>query len=292
MSGSTSTSDPLICLPANIALGSISRFERPLADIRPLIHSPFVSFDTIIKNGTRLWSLGSFDDFTSDLASSTVPQFVFMSPNMLNDGHNTTLDYAASWAHTFLKPLLDGTNKGLDDGRTLIHLTYDEADDYSQPNKIASLLLGSAVPAALRGTEDDTFYTHYSILASVEHNWALPNLGRYDVGANIWKFQAEASGYENPGDPDTLAGVNSSLSYPGFLNSQPGKYLPVPPPNLKLVGAGGQGVLNQVFNKWRAAAGDASPYDGIGEPFDGGEWLPEYAPQESNVQGAAATGAR
>lgn len=223
-----------------------------------------------------------------------MPQFVFMSPNMLNDGHNTTLTYATSWAHTFLKPLLEGKTgtggaAGLADGRTLIHLTYDEADNYTQPNKIASLLLGSAVPAELKGTEDDTFYTHYSILASVEHNWGLPNLGRYDVGANVWRFQAEAAGYENAGDPDTLAGVNSSASYPGFLNSQPGKYLPVPPPNLKLVGAGGQGVLDQVRNKWRAAAADPSPYDGVGEPFDGGEWLPEYAPQEPNVARAGPT---
>lgn len=252
-------------------------------------NSPFVSFDSIIHNGTRLWSLGSFDDFNDDLAASTIPQFAFMSPNMLNDGHNTTLTYAASWAHTFLKPLLDGTAPGLsgDGQRTLIHLTYDEADTYSQPNKIASLLLGSAVPAALRGTEDDTFYTHYSILASAEHNWGLPNLGRYDVGANVWKFQAEASGYTgNPGDPDTLAGINSSLSYPGFLNSQPEKWAPIPPPNVKLVGASGLGVAGVVANQWRLAGAEPSPYDGVGEPFDGGEYLPEYVPQASNVEGA------
>lgn len=246
--------------------------------------SPYVSFDSITHNGSRLWSLGSFDDFTRDLAASEIPQFVFMSPNMLNDGHNTTLSYATAWAHSFLQPLL--TDTVFSDGKTLILLTYDESEDYAQPNKIASLLLGNAVPEALKGTEDDTFYTHYSILASVEHNWALPNLGRYDVGANVWKFQADAAGYVNNGDPDTLAGINSSLSYPGFLNNNAGQWLPIPPPNLKLVGAGGQGVLDQVVFKWRAAENDQSPYDGVGEPFDGGKWLPEYAPQVSNVVGS------
>lgn len=233
-------------------------------------------------NGSRLWSVGSFDAFTDDLAAAEVPQFVFMSPNMLNDGHNTTLTYATSWAHTFLKPLLaDGA---FADGRTLIHLTYDESEDYKQPNKIASLLLGNAVPKALRGTEDDTFYSHYSILSSVELNWGLPNLGRYDVGANVFKFTA--GGYAgNLGDPPTLAGINCSESYPGFLNSDPAKWLAIPQPNLKLVGAGGQGVVDVVAQQW--GAGDAgeqlSPYDGSGEPFDGGEYLPEYFPQESNV---------
>lgn len=215
-----------------------------------------------------------------------------MSPNMLNDGHNTTLTYATSWAHTFLKPLLEASSSSSStgpfaDGRTLIQLTYDEADDYTQPNKIASLLLGNAVPEALKGTEDDTFYTHYSILASAEHNWGLPNLGRYDVGANVWAFQADAdAGFENNGDPDTLAGINSSASYPGFLSRDPARWAAVPPPNLKLTGAGGRGVLDKVVFKWRSKDQELSPYDGVGEPFDGGEWLPEYVPQEPNVAAA------
>lgn len=40
--------------------------------------SPFVSYDNIANNGTRLWSIGSFDDFKRDLAANQVPQFVFM----------------------------------------------------------------------------------------------------------------------------------------------------------------------------------------------------------------------
>lgn len=235
-------------------------------------------------NGTRMWSIGSFDNFAQDLAASEIPQFVFMSPNMLHDGHNTSLAYATKWAHTFLKPLLADT--AFADGKTLIHLTYDESEDYGQPNKIASLLLGNAVPAALKGTEDDTFYTHYSVLSSVEHNWDLPNLGRYDVGANVWKFLAEASGYANMGDPPTLASINSSVSYPGFLNSDPAKWAAVPQPNLKLVGVGGQGVLDMVDKQWGwgPLTEKESPYDGSGEPFDGGEFLPEYVPQEANVK--------
>lgn len=203
---------------------------------------------------------------------------------MLNDGHNTSLDYATSWAHTYLKPLL--ADDAFKDGRTLIHLTYDESEDYAKPNKIASLLLGSAVPKALRGTEDDTFYTHYSVLSSVEHNWSLPNLGRYDVGANVWKFLAAASGYENKGDPPTLAGINCSESYPGFLNSVASKWKPIPQPNLKLVGAGGQGVVDSVIRGWGTseAQNARSPYDGSGEPFDGGQYLPEYFPQEANAK--------
>lgn len=246
-----------------------------------------MSFESIFKNGTRLWSVGSFDDFKRDLAANEVPQFVFMSPNMMNDGHNTTLEYATTWAHDFLEPLL--ADNAFPNSSTLIQLTFDESETYTEPNKIATLLVGNAVPEALKGTEDDTFYMHYSILSSAEHNWGLNTLGRYDVGANVWKFMADATGYENAGDPDTLAGVNNSLSYPGFLNMDPAKYKPIPPPNMQLVGAGGKGILSNVYNMWRSQGAELSPYDGVGEPFDGGEYLPEYVPQEPNIAQEAST---
>lgn len=204
-----------------------------------------------------------------------------MSPNMMNDGHNTTLEYASSWAHHFLEPLL--ADNAFPNSSTLILLTFDESETYSEPNKIASLLLGSAVPKALKGTEDDTFYMHYSILSSAQHNWDLPCLGRYDVGANVWKFLADATGHANNGDPDNFAGINNSVSYPGFLNSDPTKWMPVPPPNLKLVGPGGQPVLDAIKSVWVVDQNEMSPYDGIGEPFDGSKYLPEYVPQESNL---------
>lgn len=206
-----------------------------------------------------------------------------MSPNMMNDGHNTTLEHASSWAHNFLRPLI------ADDGpfarkRTLILLTWDESDTYEIPNKIGSLLLGSAVPAALRGTEDDTYYTHYSIPATVQYNWQLASLGRYDVGANVFRdvITADTPGYRNPGDPANMAGVDNSLSYPGFLNSDPARRRPVPPPNLKLVGAGGLPVADAVYKHWWKAGGEDSPYDGSGRAFDGSLYLPEYGKQKAN----------
>ena len=119
-----------------------------------------MTYDSINKNGSRLWNLVSFDEFQDDFANRQVPQFAFMTPNMMNDGHNTTLEYATSWARKFLEPLL--ADKAFDE-RTLILLTYDESQTYEKPNKIGSLLLGSAIPANLKGTADNTFYTHYSI---------------------------------------------------------------------------------------------------------------------------------
>ncbi len=217
-------------------------------------------------NGTRLANLLSFSDFASDVKANTLPQYAHLSPDMLNDGHNTSLQYAANWTQSFLTPLLANEQFM---NRTLILLTYDESATYPIPNHIVSLLLGGAVPSNRKGTTDDTMYTHYSILSTLENNWELPNLGRYDVGANVFQVVADQTGYANHA-PSDAAAVNNSLSYAGYLNNDPQKYLPIPAPNLKLVGAGGQGVDSSVQTYWNSAENQLTPYDGSGTLYDGG----------------------
>jgi hypothetical protein len=215
-------------------------------------------------DGTRLAKLLSFEDFKRDLAAGTVPQFVMMSPDMNNDGHNTTLSYATKWAHEFLLPML---KEGVFAEPTVIQLTYDESADYGKPNHIVSLILGEGIPQSLEGTEDNTFYTHYSVLATIENNWGLPNLGRYDVGANVFQFVADVTGYSNK-DPPNAATVDNSVSYSGAFNNETSMQVAIPPPNLKLVGAGGLGVHDHIRMEWQADEFKKTPYDGSGNVFD------------------------
>ncbi|CAL3973440.1 unnamed protein product [Diplocarpon coronariae] len=229
-------------------------------------HNPFISFDNISNNGTRLAQLQSFTDFASDVEANAIPQYAHLSPDMLNGGHNTSLEFATAWVRSFLAPLL--ANEQFME-KTLILLTYDESETYELPNRIVSLLLGGAVSKELKGTKDDTVYSHYSILSTLQNNWDLPNLGRYDVGANVFSLIASHTGYINHA-PANLATINNSLSYAGFLNSDPKLYKPIPPPNLKLVGAGGLGPDRMVDLQWVQQGGELTPYDGSGILYDGG----------------------
>ncbi|KAM0323021.1 hypothetical protein ACHAQA_009120 [Verticillium albo-atrum] len=244
-------------------------------------HNPFATFDSINLNGSRLLNLQSLADFHADVAASEVPQYAFVVPNLSNSGRNTSLAHATTWASDFVAPLLaPGTFRE----RTLVLLTYDEAADATQPNRVTSLLLGSAIPRAVRGTTDDTFYTHYSMLASVQFNWATPHLGRYDAGANIFQFvQDLGSKVLVPNrDPPNRAAVNNSRSYPGAYSrasgDQDASALPIPPPNLGLGGASGKGVLDHVRKLWWLHAEEDSPYDGSGATYDD-EMRPVYGPQ-------------
>jgi hypothetical protein len=63
---------------------------------------------------------------------------------------------------------------------------FDESENYFNDNKVFTVLLGDAIPEALKGTTNDTAFNHYSILATAERNWGLGNLGEGDVGASAF----------------------------------------------------------------------------------------------------------
>lgn len=63
---------------------------------------------------------------------------------------------------------------------------FDETENYFSNNRVFSVLVGDAVPADLHGTTNDTAYNHYSIMATVENNWNLGNLGAHDADASTF----------------------------------------------------------------------------------------------------------
>jgi hypothetical protein len=103
---------------------------------------------------------------------------------MNDDGHDTSLSTASTWTKGFLEPLLSNTafNKNI-----AVLVTWDETKDYDIPNQVWSVLVGSAVSAQANNT-DNTAYSHYSILATVEENWSLGNLGQNDATATPFKI--------------------------------------------------------------------------------------------------------
>lgn len=244
-------------------------------------NSPFASFDSINLNGSRLLNMVSFNEWHQDVEAKAVPQYAFLTPNMMNNGRNTSLEHATKWAKDFIEPMLRGGVKG----RTLIVLTYDEAGDDEAPNKVMSLLLGASIPSNKKGTEDNTFYTHYSMLSTIEFNWQMPHLGRYDAGANIYQYvQDLGSKVLVPNrDPPNMGRVNNAASYPGALNSNQDKKIAYPPPNLGLKGSSGLPILQHVGTVWGHKYKENTPYDGNGTLYDA-SFPPLLVPQTPYVE--------
>ena len=166
---------------------------------------------------TILLIIGSF--FKVDIENNNVPAYSFYTPNITNDGHNTNGSFAGSWLDGFLLSTLANATFMQD---ALVLITFDESGNYTVRNQVWSVLLGGVIPEKLRNTTDNTFYTHYSALRTVELNWDLGSLNRGDANAtvsNVFKFAAPALNYTNvkvtnvPFFNDSITGLLTNQSY-------------------------------------------------------------------------------
>ena len=165
----------------------------------------------------------------------------FITPNMLDDGHDTTVNYAGNWIRDFLTPLLNDTK--FNQEKTLIMITFDETQTYSSKNNVWALLLGSAIPPSLRGTIDSTFYTHYSCLSTLEANFQLYNLGRGDATPpfnNVFDFVASTTNWTNVEVTADQIPYNNFTASGYFDTKNPA---PIPAVITNYTGPGGKGLL-------------------------------------------------
>jgi acid phosphatase len=183
---------------------------------------------------------------------------------MTSDGHDTSVTVAGEWLKTFLTPLLDDPNFMQN---TLVLITFDENETYSIQNRVFSVLLGDSVPENLIGTTDANFYDHYSELSTVEANWDLYTLGRWDVGANVFSQVAA-----NTGDRlrkwSTLPPLSDRFfnsSYPGIFNSKTWAPQPVPDCHSR---RNGRTTLPEIKETWESQQ-DKNYYHGQLEIPDG-----------------------
>lgn len=235
-------------------------------------HNPLIFFDSVADHDDRRSRIKNFDMFYDDLDNHKLPQYMFVTPNMTNDGHDTDVTFAGSWTGRFLSELLDNEYFMKD---TLVLLTFDESGNYTNVNRVYSFLVGGAVPERLRGKKDDTFYTHYSVIASLSANWGLPSLGRWDCGANLFSFLAEKTGYTNWEVDTSNAFINET--YPGPLSSgDTSEYTPewpIPLTDSEIKCSAGHGILDIV----------KETYKGLEPTFDYTTPLPYDSKSENNL---------
>jgi len=142
-------------------------------------HNPFISFLNIQNDSIRCAKIVEGGQFDNDLSDpENLPQFMFYTPNMNDDGHNTNLDTAGNFLTSFFNSRLENFPSN-----TLIIITWDEGEGAEyDTNHIYTALVGSMIP---KGTTDNTNYGMASFTRLLEENWDLGTLGRGDADANI-----------------------------------------------------------------------------------------------------------
>ncbi len=140
-------------------------------------HNPFIYFQPIRLDSTRCnRSIVPLTQLSTDIAAGALPNFLFITPNLCNDAHDCEVSVADGWLQklmTQLQPALDATGKPY-----LIILTWDEGQGNHSccglpklaGGRIATILIS---PQAKTEFQDDTAYSLYSILKTIETAWNL-----------------------------------------------------------------------------------------------------------------------
>ena len=92
----------------------------------------------------------------------------FLIPNLCHDMHDCPVATGDAWAATHLDPYLRWAREH----NSLLVITFDE-DDNAADNHIVTVIAGANVHSGqFTGRVD-----HYTLLATIEHLYALPRLG-------------------------------------------------------------------------------------------------------------------
>ncbi len=142
-------------------------------------HNPFIYFLPIRNNQQRCTSdVVPLDQLTSDLANNTLPNYMFIMPDICNSAHDCSLKVADAWLGDWVNRLMSNPEMAQNG---LLVITWDEGQgDHTccglptGGGRVATLLISSK---AQPGFEDTTPYTHYSLLKTILTAWNLPDLG-------------------------------------------------------------------------------------------------------------------
>lgn len=127
-------------------------------------HNPFSYLSDVQNSSAQAANIVPFTQFATDLASDALPQFSFITPNAMDDGHDGTLAQADAWLQTNIAPLI--ANSAFQSSGLLI-ITFDEgaqSDINHGGGQVATIIISSA---AKQGFQSKTFYQHQSLLRLV-----------------------------------------------------------------------------------------------------------------------------
>jgi phospholipase C len=146
-------------------------------------HNPFIYYDDIRTNPDRCNKIVPFTDFSLDLQTNTLPDYVWITPNLCHDGHDCSIAASDIWLQTLVPQIL-ASDAWKQNG--VLFITYDEGstnDGFgnTQGGHIATLVIS---PLSKPGYQSATQYSHYSLLYTIEAAWGLLPL-KNDADATV-----------------------------------------------------------------------------------------------------------
>jgi phospholipase C len=138
-------------------------------------HNPFAYFTTITSDPARCAKVVPATRLKSDLAAGTLPQFVFITPDLCNDTHDCSVAHGDRYLSQLIPPLLGQLGP-----RGFLVLAWEEGS--SNASCCGGTARGGRVPVVVagprvrRGSTQATAYSHYSTLRTIEDAFGLSHL--------------------------------------------------------------------------------------------------------------------
>ena len=181
-------------------------------------HNPFISYKDVQTSPARVANIVDFTQFATDLASNTVPDYVWISPDQCHDMHGrgatpadpcdfSQVPALISAGDTFLLNTVNAimTSKAWT-GNSVIFIVWDESDftgsgpfgfgDTSgccDANPGGGHVVGLVISNFLRfARSSDRPFNHYSMLSTIQQSWHLGCLGNTCDHRNVKPMQALA----------------------------------------------------------------------------------------------------
>ncbi|HJP77039.1 MAG TPA: alkaline phosphatase family protein [Pseudonocardiaceae bacterium] len=137
---------------------------------------------------TSLSTCATFDvpytQLSTDLANNTLPAFSFVTPNLIDDMHDGTINQGDTWLSTELPKIL--SSSAYTSGSTAVFVTWDEGTGGSSGENCATNTTDNSChvatiaisPSTAAGSTSATLFNHYSLLGTTEQLLGKPLLGQ------------------------------------------------------------------------------------------------------------------
>lgn len=141
-------------------------------------HNPFVYYTDILHNSARCSaSVVPFSQLGVDLNSGSSPNFNFITPNLCDDMHDCSVSTGDGWLSSVVPEIIGST--ACTKQSCLVVVTWDENDSGS--SNVATIITGTGVKT---GYSSNDYYTHYSLLRTIEDSWGLAPMTNNDRNAS------------------------------------------------------------------------------------------------------------
>jgi len=148
-------------------------------------HNPWLYYNDIRTNAARCSAhVVPFSRLGTDLGGGSVPNYVWITPNMCNDMHDCSIATGDSWLSQQVPAILNSS--AFQNGGVLF-ITWDEGDTnagcctYSAGGNAAMLVIS---PLAGLGFASTIAEDHYSLVRTVEDSWGMPELNNASCSCN------------------------------------------------------------------------------------------------------------